>query len=91
MADSRGFAVSSRTGSQQKKLRFARMVKRQRFLCAICGERFGTGSLRPTIDHRIPLAQGGKNHRGNVQAAHQRCNREKGDALGFEHEANRER
>lgn len=34
-----------------------------------------------TIDHIIPLSKGGKDHTSNLQLAHQRCNRDKGNFL----------
>ena|SRR6185369_14798444 len=32
-----------------------------------------------TVDHIIPLAVGGSNYRSNVQLAHPKCNRKKGN------------
>jgi len=34
----------------------------------------------PTIDHRVPRSRGGTNHFDNLQLAHLRCNRARGDA-----------
>lgn len=54
------------------------LLKAAELICGIC--------LRPidvpetaTVDHIVPLAVGGSNHRDNVQLAHAKCNRRKGD------------
>lgn len=36
-----------------------------------------------TVDHIIPISLGGSNHRNNVQLAHPKCNRKKGNDPNF--------
>ena len=53
--------------------------------CAICGKKIK--SLDDlTIDHIVPLAEGGKNVLENYQLAHKACNEAKGSLLPDEHE-----
>lgn len=53
--------------------------------CAICGRKIK--SLDDlTIDHIIPLAEGGKNEIENFQLAHKACNESKGNLLPKEYE-----
>jgi len=58
--------------------------------CAICGEPMPRGRFevahatiwkkkRPTFDHIRPRAKGGEDARENLQLAHARCNKRKGD------------
>lgn len=46
--------------------------------CAICGEVFGSG--KPTFEHVVPKALGGKNAR-NIVLTHERCNTLRGHAM----------
>lgn len=57
---------------------------RDSYKCQICGKRLAMTKTvphpkAPTIDHIIPLAQGGTHERNNVQAAHFLCNSRKSD------------
>ena len=53
--------------------------------CAICGKKIkNLDDL--TIDHIVPLAEGGKNVIENYQLAHKACNEAKGSLLPDEHE-----
>ena len=45
-------------------------------ICHICGKRF-TGADPPTVDHVIPLAEGGEHRITNLAAAHLFCNMQK--------------
>lgn len=67
-----------------------RLIKRDGLKCCICGgecdlndhewaENFGP--TYPTIDHIIPMAQGGSHTWDNVQIAHAICNSKKGKSL----------
>ena len=54
--------------------------------CAICGLPINYGLKNPhpwsfTVDHIIPIAQGGQTTEENLQPAHWKCNRAKGDKL----------
>jgi 5-methylcytosine-specific restriction endonuclease McrA len=59
--------------------------------CAICGEAIPRGRFdvahatiwkktRPTFDHIRPRAKGGGDVPANIQLAHARCNKRKGDS-----------
>lgn len=50
--------------------------KRDRMICAYCGDRITPGSL--TRDHVFPRARGGRDVWTNVVAAHRSCNMRKG-------------
>jgi 5-methylcytosine-specific restriction endonuclease McrA len=54
--------------------------------CWICGkeitEGFGSNRQSMTIDHVVPLSQGGEHVLLNVRPAHQRCNSTRGDGTG---------
>lgn len=62
--------------------------------CALCGDRMdftvttgarGESDEGPTIDHIVPRSLGGSNDLANLQLAHWRCNRAKGNrVVGFE-------
>ena len=69
------------------------VYRRDKGICHICGmacnwddhkwrgNTFITGRLYPTIDHVIPLAEGGTHGWDNVRLAHQCCNSMKGAKL----------
>ena len=70
---------------------FARLWDAQAGVCAICGEAMPRTrwdaphatvwkKLRPTIDHIRPVSKGGGDGPVNLQLAHARCNKTKGDA-----------
>lgn len=48
--------------------------------CAICGEQMNWELGEVTMDHIIPLAQGGKDAKSNWQLAHLECNKSKGSS-----------
>ncbi|WP_166535111.1 HNH endonuclease [Blastococcus xanthinilyticus] len=56
---------------------------RDRYLCQLCGAPLDMDASHPaprspSIDHIIPLSRGGAHTHANVQAAHLRCNLQKG-------------
>ena len=57
--------------------------------CWICGLRIPDNTVNPTddlygtIDHVIPLSNGGKEHLDNRRPAHQRCNMVKGNRISM--------
>ena len=71
--------MSSRGSAVKKKLR-ARLYKRARGKCALCGRIIP--KTEATIDHVIPLSKGGTWDRWNLQLACRSCNGEKGDKYG---------
>lgn len=66
-----------------------RIYKRDGYRCKLCGRKLKMDAVAPhpkspTIDHVVPLAQGGLHEARNVQAAHFLCNAIKGDRGGNE-------
>jgi hypothetical protein len=62
------------------KTLIAFLVARDQGVCGICEEPVvdTKGPMKPSIDHVIPLARGGKHEIENLQLAHYRCNLSKG-------------
>lgn len=65
------------------------IFERDRWRCHICGKPVRRKAvvphpLAPTLDHLIPLAEGGTHEPANVRTAHYRCNVAKGDRGGGE-------
>lgn len=55
-------------------------------ICGICGQPVDKSlkyphPLSPTVDHIIPCARGGSDDLDNLQLAHRKCNRDKGDRM----------
>lgn len=59
------------------------LLRKHECLCALCGEavELRAGPLEATIDHVVPLSRGGADTIANMQLAHRRCNRAKGDSV----------
>lgn len=60
-----------------------RIFERDRWICQLCGRRVKRSAVAPhpkspTIDHIVPLAEGGRHEPANVQCAHFICNALKG-------------
>lgn len=51
-----------------------RILRRDGGICHLCGQ---PGA--DTADHLVPVAQGGTHTPSNLRAAHQTCNRKRGD------------
>lgn len=72
-----------KTDFLERDLRRQSLIKRDKdpttakILCAYCKREFSE-SLKPTIDHVIPLALGGKDDLDNLVLACRNCNRDKG-------------
>ena len=90
--------------SVDKSVRLLPLIKRDNNICALCGEpcdlydyeptEIGTiitGENYPSIDHIIPLSKGGLHRWDNVQLAHRKCNREKGNGENFKRTADKTR
>ena len=71
---------------------FETLWQRQAGTCALCGQlmmrnRFDApharvwAKRRATFDHIIPTSKGGTDHAYNLQLAHARCNKIKGNRL----------
>jgi 5-methylcytosine-specific restriction endonuclease McrA len=62
------------------------VFERDGWRCHLCGEGIdptlsGRDRMGPTLDHVIPLAEGGEHSYANVAAAHRSCNSRKGASL----------
>lgn len=60
------------------------LLERDGWRCGICGKSIPKKALypdplSPSLDHVVPLAQGGKHEKRNAQAAHFMCNSTKSD------------
>lgn len=60
----------------------AAIMKRQKHRCAYCPANLKLVPIE--WDHIIPLAKGGTNDRGNIQALCKKCNRSKGAKMPYE-------
>ncbi len=63
------------------------VLDRDKGMCGLCGNRIDPSLMYPhpksfSLDHRIPLASGGKHEYSNAQSAHLSCNLSKGDRRG---------
>ena len=68
---------------------FADIAARDRYYCGICRKRVAMTKAvphpkAPTIDHIVPLAEGGEDAAANVRLAHFICNSERGNRGGGE-------
>lgn len=61
---------------------YLRLEQAQRGRCALCGELL-VPSVRPQVDHIIPVALGGKSHPSNYQLLCQQCNLGKSKLVGW--------
>ena len=86
-----GRAVSQAYKAQSGAL-FQDLWQRQNGLCALCGQsmmrnRFEApharvwAKQRATLDHILPRSKGGKDTAENLQLAHARCNKIKGNRV----------
>jgi 5-methylcytosine-specific restriction endonuclease McrA len=67
----------------------AEIMERDRWRCGICGKRIGKSYKYPhprskSIDHIVPLSQGGSDTAANKRAAHLDCNRRRMNRGGGE-------
>lgn len=65
-------------GQETTRIRFCRenIYIRDNFTCQYCGEHFSTREL--TLDHILPVSQGGKKDWNNITTACRTCNQKKG-------------
>jgi len=64
----------------------AELLQEQKFRCSLCQKRINPkikypDSMSASIDHVIPLSQGGTGERSNLRAAHMGCNSAKRDGV----------
>ena len=78
-----------RTVFMRYRSRIIRDCKEEGFInCSICGLPINLSLSYPhpwslTIDHVTPIAKGGETNEENLQPAHFKCNRRKGEKLGI--------
>jgi 5-methylcytosine-specific restriction endonuclease McrA len=70
-------------GGASEPYTLAEIAARDRERCGLCGGRVAMRQVAPhpkapTIDHVLPVSEGGDDTRANVQLAHFRCNSAKG-------------
>jgi hypothetical protein len=71
-------------GSHEWKRKQARIMARDKGMCQLCRKRVVLTKgdpLSPSLDHIIPVAQGGSNDDANLQLAHLVCNVIKGNTI----------
>lgn len=74
---------AAKRGRLSEPYTLAGIAARDRGRCGLCGGRVAMKQAvphpkAPTIDHVLPVAEGGDDTRANVQLAHFRCNSAKG-------------
>lgn len=74
---------AAKRGGASEPYTLAEIAERDRSRCALCGGRVAMKQVvphpkAPTIDHVVPVSEGGDDTRANVQLAHFRCNSVKG-------------
>lgn len=67
-------------------INWRKVLDRDKWVCGICGQTIDRDKKcpddgSPSVDHIVPLAQGGAHLYSNVQAAHFKCNWMKGDGV----------
>lgn len=74
-------------GGPSKVRAVGRLIERDGDRCSYCGGTFATGERLRTIDHAVPLVEGGKNRLENLRLACFLCNRGKGSLTEAEYRA----
>ncbi len=74
-------------GNGSERFSDEEIFERDRWKCALCGKRIGKKLKHPhprsaSLDHIVPISQGGGHFRTNVQASHLVCNLRKHDVGG---------
>lgn len=85
-ADTRHRRRALIAGVRSERYSIAKIAGRDGYLCGICWhpidmELRSPDPMSPSIDHVIPLSQGGENTPDNVQLAHRGCNSRKQAAV----------
>ena len=68
-------------GRQHRRARAQTLA--EELTCWLCG-RVGTPENRLTADHVVPRAHGGRDERANLRAAHESCNKRRGEGYAPE-------
>ena len=63
-------------GQFVENVNVGKLATRDRWICGICGGKVAKGS--ESIDHIVPISQGGEHSYRNTQLAHIRCNKARG-------------
>jgi len=77
-----GASRARKRGQRTERVHRMRVFERDKWRCVLCGRRVvkgkGMGShdnpMGPTLDHLVPIAQGGEHTYANVACAHWSCN-----------------
>lgn len=74
---------AAKRGGVSEPYTLAQIAERDRYRCQLCGKRVPMAvkvpdRQAPTIDHIVPVSEGGDDTRANVQLAHFGCNSSKG-------------
>lgn len=74
---------AAKRGGVSEPYTTAEIAARDRFICRLCGKRVAMKQVvphpkAPTVDHIVPVSEGGDDTRANVQLAHFVCNSVKG-------------
>ncbi|WP_328941531.1 HNH endonuclease [Streptomyces sp. NBC_00250] len=74
---------AAKRGGVSEPYTLAQIAERDRGLCRLCGKPAAMDERvphpkAPTIDHVVPVSEGGDDTRANVQLAHFVCNSAKG-------------
>jgi len=77
-------ATRASMGSARKARKVATLRDLYGECCWLCGAPMDfdaprQSSLAPTLDHVVPLSQGGTHHNRNLRLAHSQCNNQRGD------------
>lgn len=78
--------TSNPSGEYDTSITLYAVIRKYNGVCQICGERVNVharngrriGGDYPSIDHIVPVSQGGEHTWANVQLAHMKCNAQKG-------------
>ncbi len=87
-----GASRARKRGARTERVHRIRVFERDRWRCVLCGKRVvrtkGMGNhdnpRGPTLDHLVPIAQGGEHTYANVACAHWDCNVRKSNGGGGE-------
>lgn len=84
--------IKANGGDLKRNFDRLEIFERDNWICHICGELVdralpGRSPMGATIDHLVPLVDGGQHSRANVALAHNSCNAKRGNARRMKAEA----